>query len=175
LTVRTAHTADLDEPTLSEIRALMDAAFDDFEDTDWEHSLGGMHVLIEEGGEVVAHASVVQRRVIAGGRTLRCGYVEAVAVREDRRRRGLGGKLMAECGRIVRGAYHLGALGATDEGASLYAAHGWKRWEGPASALTPDGIVRTPEEEGYIYVLEAGVPLDVTGDLTCDWREGDVW
>jgi aminoglycoside 2'-N-acetyltransferase I len=173
--LRVAHTADLDEATLTEVRALMDAAFDEFEDTDWQHALGGMHVLIEEDGEVIGHASVVQRRVIAAGRTLRCGYVEAVAVRGDRRRRGHGGTLMHECGRLVRGGYHVGALGATDDGAPLYTAHGWKRWEGPAFALTPDGVERTPEEEGYIYVLEVDGPLDLTGELTCDWREGDVW
>jgi aminoglycoside 2'-N-acetyltransferase I len=170
-----AHTADLDEPTLREIRTLMDAAFDDFEDDDWQHALGGMHVLIEEAGEVIGHASVVQRQLIVGGTTLRAGYVEAVAVREDRRRRGHANTLMRECGRIIRGGYHVGALGATDEGAPLYAAHGWKRWDGPLSALTPDGIVRTPDEEGYVYVLQVDRPLDVAGELTCDWREGDVW
>jgi aminoglycoside 2'-N-acetyltransferase I len=170
-----AHTADLDEPTLREIRTLMDEAFDDFDDDDWEHTLGGMHVLVHEGGALAGHASVVQRRLITAGRTLRCGYVEAVAVGPDFRRRGVGTALMRGCNRIVRGAYHLGALGATDEAVRLYEASGWKRWEGPLSALTPDGVVRTPDEEGFIYVLEVSEPLDLEAELTCDWREGDVW
>jgi aminoglycoside 2'-N-acetyltransferase I len=170
-----AHTADLDEATLGEIRALMDAAFDDFEATDWEHSLGGMHVLAHERGALAGHASVVQRRMIVGGDTLRCGYVEAVAVAPAFQRRGIGAALMRACNQIVSGGYHLGALGATDEGARLYAANGWVRWEGRLSALTPDGIVHTPEEEGFVYVLEVDRPLDLTTELTCDWREGDVW
>ena len=130
--------------------------------------------MIHERGELAGHASVVQRRVIAGGRTLRCGYVEAMAVRGAApagHRRGAD----AVCNRIVRGGYHLGALGATDEGAPLYTANGWPRWEGPLSAITPEGVVRTPEDDGYVYVLEADAPLDLTGELTCDWREGDVW
>ena len=52
---------------------------------------------------------------------------------------------------------------------------GWRRWEGPTSALTPSGIVRTPEEDGSIYVLPVGAELDLRGALTCDWRDGDVW
>jgi aminoglycoside 2'-N-acetyltransferase I len=96
-------------------------------------------------------------------------------VRADRQRRGHGGALMAAVERVVRGAYDLGALGATDEGAGLYTARGWKRWEGPTSALTPAGVVRTAEEDGSVYVLPVGVPLDLSGELTCDWRDGDVW
>ena len=77
--------------------------------------------------------------------------------------------------RVVRSAYDLGALGATDEAADFYAARGWRLWQGPSSALTPTGIQRTEEDDGGIYVLPVTVPLDVTGELTCDWRDGDVW
>ena len=53
---------------------------------------------------------------------------------------------------------------------------GWVPWGGRLSALTPDGIVATPEEQGTVHVLATdGVPLDLAGELTCDWREGDVW
>jgi aminoglycoside 2'-N-acetyltransferase I len=174
--LRVAHTADLDAASLDAARALLEDVFvDDFTEHDWEHALGGIHAIVWEGSEPIAHASVVQRRLITAGRTLRCGYVEAVAVGADFRRRGVGTALMRGCNRIVRGAYHLGALGATDEAVRLYEASGWKRWEGPLSALTPDGVVRTPDEEGFIYVLEAFEPLDLTAELTCDWREGDVW
>jgi aminoglycoside 2'-N-acetyltransferase I len=174
--VRTAHTADLDAATLQAARALLDAVFgDEMTDEDWDHALGGVHALAWEAGELIGHASVVQRRILHGGRALRAGYGEGVAVRADRQRRGHGGALMAAVERVVRGAYDLGALGATDEGAGLYTARGWKRWEGPTSALTPAGVVRTAEEDGSVYVLPVGVPLDLSGELTCDWRDGDVW
>src|SRR5215211_9179426 len=75
--VRTAHTADLDAATLEVARALVYAVFQtDMSEHDWEHALGGVHALAWEGGELVGHASLVQRRLLHGGRALRAGYVE---------------------------------------------------------------------------------------------------
>ena len=174
--VRIAHTADLDASTLRAARALLDDAFgDEMTDEDWEHALGGVHALVSDGGKLIGHASVVQRRLVHQGRALRAGHVEAVAVRGDRRRQGHGGAMMDQLERVVRSAYELGALGASDEGAAFYAARGWQRWRGRTSALTPAGIVRTEEEDDWVFVLPVGVPLDLRGELTCDWREGDLW
>jgi aminoglycoside 2'-N-acetyltransferase I len=173
--VRTAHTADLDAATLQAARTLLYDVFDDMTEHDWEHSLGGMHALVWEGAELIGHASLVQRRLLHGGRALRTGYLEGMGVRADRRRRGHGTALMAALERVARSAYDLGALGATDEGADFYAARGWTRWEGPTSALTPAGIERTAAEDGAIFVLPLSVPLDLSAELTCDWRDGDVW
>jgi aminoglycoside 2'-N-acetyltransferase I len=174
--VQSAHTADLDPATLAAARAMLEAAFDgDFSDDDWDHALGGMHVFVRERNGVVAHASVVQRRLVHGGRALRAGYVEGVGVRPDRQRRGYGGRVMEVLERTIRAAYDLGALGATDAAVSLYRARGWEQWRGPTSALTPAGIVPTAHEDGSVYVLRASVPLDLSGELTCDWRDGDVW
>jgi aminoglycoside 2'-N-acetyltransferase I len=173
--LRTAHTADLGADVLAAARALLYHVFDDLEETDWEHALGGVHALVWEGEDLIGHASVVMRRMLHAGRALRCGYVEAVAVRPDHQRRGHGGALMEAMERVIRGAYDLGALGGTDEGAPLYLGRGWQVWQGPLFALTPDGVVRTPDEDGAVYVLPAAASLDVTGELACDWRDGDVW
>jgi aminoglycoside 2'-N-acetyltransferase I len=177
IAVRTAHTAQLDPGLLAEARSLVWAAFDDIEDSDWDHALGGIHALAYEGSELVGHASVVQRQLLHGGRALRCGYVEAVAVRAGARGRGHASAMMEALERVIRGAYELGALGASDDAARLYAGRGWRLWSGPLSALTPDGVVPTPDEAGGIYVLpvDGGASLDLSGELTCDWREGDVW
>jgi len=174
--VRTAHTADLDAATLTTARLLLDDVFEgEMSDDDWEHALGGIHALAWEGDELIGHASVVQRRLLHGGRALRTGYVEGVGVRADRRRRGVGGALMDALEHVLRAAYELGALGATDDAVRLYTAHGWKRWEGPTSALGPEGIVRTEDADGAVYVLPLSAALDLTGALVCDWRDGDVW
>jgi aminoglycoside 2'-N-acetyltransferase I len=175
IAVRVAHTAQLEPGTLAEARSLLYGVFDDMTEHDWEHSLGGVHAVAWEGEELVGHAAVVQRRLLHGGRALRSGYVEGVAVRAGRRRRGHASAMMDALERVVRGAYDLGALGATDEAAQFYAGRGWRHWRGPTSALTPAGIVRTAEEDGAIYVLPGAAVLDLTGELTCDWREGDVW
>ena len=174
--VRTAHTADLDAATLGAARALLEAVFPgELTEEDWEHALGGVHALAWEDGELVAHASVIQRRLLHGGRALRTGYVEGVGVHPGRRRRGHGAAVMAEIERVIRGAYDLGALGATDEAAAFYAARGWRPWEGRTSAMTPRGVVPTPEDDDAILVLPVAVALDVGGELTCDWRDGAPW
>jgi aminoglycoside 2'-N-acetyltransferase I len=171
----TAHTADMDGETRAAARALLYGAFDDMTEHDWEHALGGIHALAWDGDDLVGHASVVQRRLMHGGRPLRTGYVEGVAVRADRRREGIGSAMMEKLERVIRAAFDVGALGASDEGAALYAARGWLRWIGPTSALTPSGIIRTPEDDGYVFVLPVAVELDLNDELTCDWREGDLW
>lgn len=179
--VRLAHTSELDSATLAAARALVMQAFaETVAEQDWEHALGGIHALAYEDGELVGHASVVQRRMLHQGRALRTGYVEGVAVRADRRRRGHADRMMAELERVVRAAYDLGALGASTDGQRLYEARGWQLWRGPTSTLTPHGIERTQDEDGYIYVLPPdapfdGIELDLDGELTADWRDGDVW
>src|SRR6202008_367245 len=87
--LRTAHTADLDPADLKAARALLDEGFDgEGNEADWEHGLGGMHALVWDGPTLIGHGSVIQRRLLHRGRTLRAGYVEAVAVRADRRGQG---------------------------------------------------------------------------------------
>jgi aminoglycoside 2'-N-acetyltransferase I len=173
--LRTAHTADLGSGEKAAIRRLMDAAFGDVSDDTFDNVLGGVHALIHQDGELIGHGSVVQRRLLHAGRALRTGYIEGVAVRADRRRQGHGALLMAALERVVRSAYQLGALGASPDGSRLYASRGWQLWRGPSSAMTPDGIRRTAETDGIIYVLPVSVPVDVSGQLTCDWRPGALW
>lgn len=169
------HTWQAPAAALTAARALLDEAFDgDFGDEDWDHSLGGVHAFAWDGDELIGHGAVVQRLLLHDGRAVRTGYVEGVAVRADRRRQGVGAAVMGALEDVVRGAYPLGALSASDEALAFYEARGWQRWRGRTFALTPAGVERTEEEDDGIFVLPV-VPLDVAGDLTCDWRDGDVW
>jgi aminoglycoside 2'-N-acetyltransferase I len=171
-----AHTSDLDPAVLAAARSLLDAVFGaEMTEEDWDHALGGVHALVWEQNELVGHASVVQRRLLHDGRALRTGYVEGVAVRADRRARGHAAAMMNVVERVVRAAYDVGALAATDAAAGLYAARGWRRWAGPTHALTPTGVIRTAGDDGGVYVLDVGPPLDRSRALTCDWRDGDLW
>lgn len=80
------------------------------------------------------------RRALHRGRWLRVGYAEAVAVRADVRRRGLGGQVMGALERYVDGGYDFGALCASAAGSALYVARGWELWPGRVSALGPAGV-----------------------------------
>lgn len=175
-TVRTAHTGELEEPVLRAARTLLDEVFDGrLTDEDWDHTLGGIHALIWDGGSLIGHAALIQRRILHDGRALRTGYVEGVGVRADHRGRGHGAALMHTLEGVLRGAYELGALAAADGADGFYQGRGWTRWPGRTSALTPAGIVPTPEDDGYIHVLPLAAPLNPAQYLTCDWRPGDVW
>ncbi|MEU6771945.1 GNAT family N-acetyltransferase [Streptomyces sp. NPDC046759] len=171
-----AHTADLGPAELEGVRALLDEAFDgDLSAEDWDHGCGGLHVLVHDDVGLAAHGAVVMRRVRHRGRWLRTGYVEAVAVRADVRRTGLGSRVMGELEGVIDRAYDLGALGASEQGARLYTARGWQRWGGQVHALSPGGIVRLPEEEGGVYLWPAlAGPPDPDRELVLDWRDGDV-
>ncbi|MFD5324146.1 GNAT family N-acetyltransferase [Streptomyces sp. NPDC127092] len=173
----TAPTHELGSRRLRAVRDLLEIAFEGvFSDDDWDHTLGGVHVWIEDERGLAAHGAVGQRRVLHRGRSYRVGYVEGVAVRADVRRQGLGGAVTGELERVIDGAYAFGALSASEAGAGLYRGRGWRVWEGRIETLSPDGIVRLPDEEGSTYLRPAaGRPLpDAAAPLVFDWRDGDV-
>ena len=179
-TARLVHTADLDGETRQRVFRMVTAAFaGDFTVDDWEHALGGMHALIWRHGAIIAHAAVVQRRLIHRGqgplRALRCGYVEAVAVREDCRGQGLVHALLDGIEQVIRGAYQLGAASSSARARRVYTSRGWLPWTGSTSVLAPTGPTRTPEDDDTVVVLPVDVSVDTAGDLMCDWRGGDVW
>jgi len=171
---RVLHAANVTPDLLKSIRALLDLAFDGgFSDNDWDHSLGGIHVVARQGDAIIGHAAVVQRRLVIGVKAFRAGYVEALAVHPAWRRRGIAWQTMARVERIIRRAYALGALAATDQSLHLYERRGWVRWRGPLAALTPNGVASTPDEE--VHVLVGEIDLDLDAAMICDWRDGDVW
>ncbi len=179
MTARLVHTADLDDETRDDARRMVIDAFGggeiDFTDADWENALGGMHAMISHHGALIAHAAVVQRHLLYRDAALRCGYVEGVAVREDWRGQGLAKALMDAVEQVVRGAYQLGALSASEAGRPMYTTRGWLPWQGPTSVLAPSGMRRTPDDDRSLFVLPVAVELDTSEAITCDWRDGDVW
>jgi len=172
--VRRCHTSDLSAAELGQLRHLLDLAFDEFSDDDWQHGLGGTHVLVSVDGELVAAGALVRRRFVHDGRPLRCGYVEAVATHPDHRRQGHASAVMSVLESLA-GTYDLLALSASEDGFDLYESRGWELWQGHTSVQTPRGPVATPGDDGSVFVRAGDQPLDLDGELTCDWRDGDVW
>ena len=180
VTVRCVATPDLTAVEIEAVRTVLWAAFDEPEEgmteEDWAHALGGVHVLLEVGGVIAGHASVVERELHVDGRPLRTGYVEAVAIHPGRQRSGLGSTLMTDIGVVIADRFELGALGTGSP--TFYERLGWLRWAGPTFVRAPGGLLRTEEEDGGILVLatpRTPIELDLTAPISCDWRTGDVW
>ncbi len=170
-----AHTGELATDELAAVRSLLETAFDDFTEHDWSHGLGGMHALVVGGAggdDVLAHGSLVMRRLLVEGRSLRAGYVEAVATAPAHRRQGHASTVMTALEGLAP-AYDLLAMSSSRAGRALHLGRGWQPWRGPSSVLAPDGIRQTPDEDGDILVLAEGLALDTP--ISCDWRDGDVW
>ena len=178
--LRRLRTIELTPAEVVEIRRLLDAAFWDdeeerFTQSDWDHSVGGVHFVLDDDGPIVSHASVVERELHVAGRPFRTGYVEAVATAPDRQGRGFGTMVMRDATAYVRDTFELGALGTGEQG--FYARLGWTVWPGPSSVRTDEAERRTPDEDGYIMVLltPASVDVDPAAGISCEWRPGDVW
>ena len=178
--IRRLTSSELTPDEIRGLRALFAAAWPDpdeaFAEEDWQHALGGVHVLLEADGRILSHASVVTRVLEAGGTALRTGYVEAVATWPELQRQGHGSAVMREIGDVIGANYELGALGTGEF--AFYESLGWEHWRGPCSVRTPGGAVRTPAEDGYIMVLRTPATppdLDLDAPISCEWRSGDVW
>jgi aminoglycoside 2'-N-acetyltransferase I len=169
---------DLRPEEVASLRALFEAAWADeegFTDQDWDHAFGGIHFIVEEGGVIVSHASVVERRLHTNGLDLTTGYVEAVATRPLHQRRGHGSAVMRAVGEHIDRTFQLGAL---DTGRrAFYERLGWIAWRGPTAVRTDGGLVRTPEEDGNVLVrlTPTSPQLDLSSPISCDWRAGEVW
>lgn len=175
-TARLIHTSDLDDETRRGAHQLVVDAFGErFSDEDWRHALGGMHALIWHRGALIAHGSVVRRHLLYRGRALRCGYVEAVAVAAEHRGKGLATAVLDACEQVIRGAFEVGALSSAELSRRIYTSRGWLPWRGPTSVLAPTGPVRTPDDDGAVFVMPVEFALDTTAELACDWRDGEVW
>jgi aminoglycoside 2'-N-acetyltransferase I len=177
--LRAVPTKELTPGEIAAIRTLLWSAFgpDDegFSEDDWQHAIGGLHFVLELDGEIVAHASVVERELHVDGRRLRTGYVEAVATAPHRQRAGFGSRVMREVSAYIADRFELGALGTGSH--AFYERLGWQTWQGPSSVRVSGGTRRTPDEDGYILVFltRSSPPLSLTAPISCDWRPGDVW
>ena len=172
-------TDELSDGELAEARDVLDDAFvdDPLTEEDWQHCLGGLHVLTREAGVLVAHAAVVARPMLLDGRPLPVGYVEGVGVRRTHLRRGLGGSVMAPVEAMAGDVFEVVALATSDEGEPFYVARGWRPWPGRTYVVTATGPRRTPDEDDSIMVWPTGpfATLGPESELACYERSGEDW
>jgi aminoglycoside 2'-N-acetyltransferase I len=175
-----AHTDELGPERFAAVDALCAAAFEIPFGPVWERVGPGIHVVAEVAGRPVAHAMVVDRRLLVGpdaGESLDAGYVENVATDPAARGSGHASAVMREIGRLVADEYVLGALATTRHG--FYQRLGWESWRGPTWVVMADGErVRSAESDAEIMILRtprSPAALDLDGPLGVDWRPGRSW
>lgn len=177
--VRRLASDELSVEEVAALRELFRAAWasdpEQFTDDDWGHAFGGVHFLVDEGDEIVGHASVVERELQTSGHRLTTGFVEAVATSPTHQRQGYGTAVMRGAGEYIDRTFQLGALGTGKF--AFYERLGWVVWKGPTFVRTDAGWVRTSEEDGQVLVrlTPTSPELDLSASISCEWRPGDVW
>ncbi len=170
------HTSQLSNDQKEVIYTLLYQSFDyDFSRDDFQHALGGMHILAYDQKHVVGHVSIVQRNMALGHHPVTVGYVEAMAVLESYRRQGIGRQLMQETNKIIENCYQLGLLSASEEGFPLYQSAGWHVWEGKLYELKQGSYIHSIDEEGGVLGWTKDKTIDFSQPLYCDFRSGDQW
>jgi len=168
-------TDDLTADEEATIRQLLEVAFrGQFDDHDWDHTIGGWHAIVRESGAIVAHGAVVPRTMWIDGVEHQVGYVEAVATAPNAQACGFGTRTMRAIGDLIRERHDLGVLST---GAwHFYERLGWQRWQGPTWVRPANGAdVRTPDEDDGIMALSVHAALDARASLMCVERAGDDW
>ena len=176
LSVRHFSSAVASSATLDEIhRLLLDAFEGDFDEHDWEHTVGGTHVVALDGEVIVGHAALVARTLFVGGQPFRTGYVEGVGVAPAHQGEGIGSLVMADVGTLITRDFELGGLGTGRH--SFYERLGWERWQGPTFVRGGGELVRTEEDDDGVMVLRVGPSraVDLTDSISCEARSGDDW
>jgi aminoglycoside 2'-N-acetyltransferase I len=174
--IQVVRTEEAPAALLADVHRLLAVAFDGtFSDDDWQHTVGGWHVIGSDAGAVVTHAAVVPRRIDVGDDSFAAGYVEGVASRPDRQRQGLGSMVMTEAAGVIHREFELGVLSTSCHG--FYQRLGWERWRGPTFVRTAGQLVRTEDEDDGVMVLRVGPSREaaLTAPISCDSRTGDDW
>jgi len=169
-------SGDLSDALRKGVRDLLDDAFKgEFTDEDWDHTLGGWHLIAVDGPTVISHAAVVRRVIGVAGKDYRSGYVEGVATRPDRQGQGCGSAVTVGASTLIREQLELGVLSTGLH--EFYGRLGWERWQGPSFVDNSGRLVRTQEEDDGIMVLRAGPSsgIDLTAPIACRSRPGDDW
>ncbi|MEO8107039.1 MAG: GNAT family N-acetyltransferase [Actinomycetes bacterium] len=172
----TMGTPGLGQELTQQVRALLWDAFDDFSEHDWQHALGGVHVVAIDEGHVIGHASIISRPVSIGELTESAGYLEAVAVAADHQRQGIGTVVVRAVEQVLKDTYPFGVLSTSRH--RFYERLGWRRWQGPTFAVEGDQRRRTADEDDGIMVRagnRAFAVSDLSLPIAVESRPGDDW
>jgi aminoglycoside 2'-N-acetyltransferase I len=173
--IEAKNTSEFSAQDLDELRSMLLGVFGPrYDETAWEHCLGGIHFLLRYQGRLVSHGSLVPRRFVQAERELNGVYGESMATVKDLQGSGLGTVVAALATAHIRLHYEIGAFGASKY--HFYERLGWRRWQGPTFVLTQDGRAPAAPDRGSVMaLLPPDSTVDPAGDLATQWRSGDIW
>ena len=166
---------ETDNTQLEICRNVLNEAFDgDFSEEDWSHTFGGIRFLGFLEKRLIAHGSVVPRKIWIDATETKAGYVEGIAVEKSYWRRGFGSSLISEITAFCRAEFPISMLSTGEK--EFYRKHGWVDFPGE-SFVSVNGIeIRTEEEdEGLMVLLGALSSFSIPRKVVCETRTGDFW
>ena len=168
-------TNQLTTTQLSELRHLLEQTFGPrYDEVAWQHCLGGTHFLLRYNGELVSHVSLVPRLFEQAGRRLNGVYGESMVTIPNLQGKGIGTIIAAMATADILLHYELGAFAASKY--HFYERLGWRKWAGPTYVADESGRRPAAPDRGAVMALiPPGGGIDLSGDLTTDWRPGDIW
>ncbi|MGX7059119.1 GNAT family N-acetyltransferase [Vagococcus humatus] len=170
------HTSDLSYEDIRAIETLMIGVYEgNFTLTDLDHALGGIHVLMYGNKQLVGHVSVVQRNMTVLDVPYRVGYVEALGVKKEYRKKGMGHQLMKTCKHIIKESYHFGVLSTPTNLHYFFQRLNWQPWLGQLSTYTPTGLQEFKDENQTVFIYSPNLSLDLAKPLISDFRGEKSW
>jgi len=165
----------IEEGSEKSIRALLELAYEgDFSPEDWEHTFGGQYFIGSLDDKIIAHGSVVSRKMITDDHVVTVGYVEAIAVLPSYWRKGFGTQLMKEITQYCQENYEFSML-STDEN-HFYERLGWLKFLGESFVRDGDKEIRTEgEDEGLMLLPGKKSQISLIRRVVCESRSGDDW
>ena len=167
--------AQLSHADFTAIQALCTRAYEEDVWCYYGYLQQAYHVVGRIDAVIVCHALWVDRVLVAGQNSLTTAYVEYVATEPALQGQGLASRLLRFLIHAVEASqrYRLAALSPADS--DYYERLGWVLWEGELLIRQADAIIATPDDVVMVYRLSNSPVLDVEGDLSAEWREGELW
>ena len=125
-------------------------------------------------GELISHIAVIPRYIAVERIPLRGVYVESVATKPEFWGKRFGTALLTAATAHITDTYDIGAM-STDR-VEFYRRVGWKVWTGCSFVEHRNGVPCPESPRGTIMVVVPPTSaIDVSKDISTDWREGDIW
>lgn len=173
LTIERVATGSLPPGIFAEVRDLCREAYSEDCSVYFRDIGPGVHLLGWEGTRLVSHLMWVERILYPEDtEPLRSAYIELLATRPAAQGRRYATELMLRLVGEIE-TFQLAAL--SPFAPRFYDRLGWESWRGPLFVRTPAGLEATPGEEVMVLRLQTTPVLDLTTQLSVDWRPGEVW